>query len=126
MIGRLIEVVELMAHKSSAQTDALNAFVEQMKTEFEWKKAHSELATKHDLHEMEKRIMVTLQDIIDDAADESTVIASVVTLLTTLSQQLKDAGTDPAKLQALKDLVDANKKAIADAIVANTPAAPTP
>lgn len=115
-----------LEHLLSALVRSLDLDREQRKTEFEWRKAHEGLATKHDLQEMEKRIMVTLQDIIDDAADESTVIASVVTLLTTLSQQLKDAGTDPAKLQALKDLVDANKKAIADAIVANTPAAPTP
>lgn len=86
------------------------------------------LATKHDLAEMEKRIMSLLDDIQADVVDESTVIDSVVTLLGNISQQLKDAGTDPVKLQAIKDGIDANKAKLAAAVVANTPAAtpPTP
>jgi len=75
------------------------------------------------LEQMEKRLMKTLDDIQQDVADEATVVGSVVTLLNNLSQQLKDAGNDPAKIQAIIDQVDANKKALADAVVANTPAA---
>jgi hypothetical protein len=89
----------------------------------------AEKETQNILKRIEERldkIMVTLDDLIADAEDEKTVIGSVVTLLGQLSQQIKDAGTDPAKLQALKDTIDANKKAIADAIVANTPQAVAP
>ena len=69
--------------------------------------------------------MALLDDILTDVEDEATVISSVVTLLTNLSDALKAAGTDPVKLAAVKAQIDANKKAIADAVVANTPAAAT-
>jgi uncharacterized protein YoxC len=73
---------------------------------------------------MEKRIMALLDDILEDVQDEATVVAGVVTLLTNLSDALKAAGTDPVKLAAVKAQIDNNKKAMADAVVANTPAAP--
>ena len=73
---------------------------------------------------MENRIMALLDDVIADVAEETTVIESVVTLLTNLSQQLKDAGTDPVKLAALKTQIDANKAALAKAVVDNTPTPP--
>jgi predicted metal-dependent enzyme (double-stranded beta helix superfamily) len=74
----------------------------------------------------ETRIMATLQDILNDVQDEATVVGSVEALLTQLSDLLKNAGTDPAALQAVKDLVDSNKARLSAAVVANTPAAPTP
>lgn len=77
----------------------------------------------HEINERRKRMAISLDDLIADATEESTVIQSVVDLLTSISAQLKAAGTDPTKLQALKDLIDKNKKAAADAVVANTPAA---
>ena len=77
-------------------------------------------ATKRDLQEMEERIMALLDDVIADVQEETTVIESVVTLLTSLSAQLAAAGTDPVKLAALKTQIDANKKALSDAVVANT------
>jgi len=73
---------------------------------------------------MENRIMALLDDVIADVAEETTVIESVVTLLTNLSQQLKDAGTDPVKLAALKTQIDSNKAALAKAVVDNTPTPP--
>jgi hypothetical protein len=57
-------------------------------------------------------------------ADEETVDASVITLLGQLSAQITAAGTDPAKLSALTTRLQAQKQALADAVVANTPAAP--
>jgi hypothetical protein len=74
------------------------------------------------LESMESNIMAKLDDIIADVADESTVDDSIITLLNNIAQQLKDAGQDPAKLQALQDAIDANKAKIAAAVAANTPA----
>ncbi len=53
----------------------------------------------------------------------TTVAASAVTLIQGLSQMVKDAGTDPVKLKALTDQLDASDTALSDAITANTPAA---
>jgi uncharacterized protein YoxC len=96
----------------------------QLQKQFEFQVA--QLATKHDLAEMEKRIMALLDDIQADVEEETTVIDSVVTLLNNISQQLKDAGTDPVKLQAIKDAIDKNKATLAAAVAANTPTPPTP
>ena len=71
-----------------------------------------------------ERIMATLDDLSADVADEASVIGSVETLLTNLSAQLAAAGTDPTKIQAIKDAIDANKARLSAAVVANTPAAP--
>jgi chromosome segregation ATPase len=50
--------------------------------------------------------------------------ASAVTLLTQLSDMLKSAQNDPAKVQAIADSLKSSATALAAAIVANTPAAP--
>lgn len=52
------------------------------------------------------------------------VVPSVIELLGRLAQMVKDAGTDPAKLAAVVADINARKQALADAVVANTPAAP--
>ena len=74
------------------------------------------------------RIMATLADIQAAVAAEKTVEDSVIALLGQISQQLKDAlaNNDPAAMQAVVDQIDANAKALSDAVTANTPAAPTP
>lgn len=59
-------------------------------------------------------------------AAQTTVIDSNNTLLAELSQMLKDANGDPAEIQKIIDMIDANTQKISDAIVANTPVAPTP
>lgn len=45
---------------------------------------------------------------------------SVVSLISTLRQEIIDAGTDPAKLKELTDKLQANTQRLADATVANT------
>lgn len=50
--------------------------------------------------------------------------ASAIQLLTNLHDLLVAAGTDPAKLDALKQQLATSKDQLAAAIVANTPAAP--
>lgn len=55
---------------------------------------------------------------------DETVNASAITLLNQLSQLIRDNANDPAALAALADRLDAQQQALADAVVANTPAAP--
>jgi lysozyme len=70
------------------------------------------------------KIMATLADIQAAVAAEKTVEDSVLALLTSLEQQLKDAiaANDPAAMQAVVDDINAHKQAMADAVAANTKA----
>lgn len=76
----------------------------------------------------EMKMSATLDEVLSDVQDESTVIDSVETLLKGLSDQLAAAiaANDPAKIQAVKDAIDANKARLAAAVVAGTPAAIPP
>lgn len=77
----------------------------------------------HTINQKENYIMSKIDDLNTAVSEESTVIDSTVTLLTNLTQMIKAAGTDPAKLDALMTSITANKTKLADAVVANTPAA---
>ena len=63
-----------------------------------------------------------------EVAEDLTVDQSAVTLITGLSQLLKDAlangstAEQVARVQAIVDKLDAQNKALADAVAANTPA----
>jgi hypothetical protein len=107
-------------------TFLLKRHVEEIKHHIDRLGSMSQVATKQDLKEMEKRIMLVLDDLIADVTDESAVDDSIIALLNTIAAQLAAAGQDPAKLQQLKDLIDANKAKIAAAVVANTPSASPP
>lgn len=74
----------------------------------------------------ENAIMATAQDLLDDVNDQTTVDQSIITLLGNIKAQLDAAGTDAAKLDQVKAVLDSNKAAIAAAVQANTPAAPPP
>jgi hypothetical protein len=50
--------------------------------------------------------------------------ASAITLLNQLSDLIRSAAADPAKVQALADSLKSSADSLAAAIVANTPAAP--
>ncbi len=80
----------------------------------------------YNLKEMEERIMATIADVQTEVTKEDTVIASAITLLGNLSQMLKDAlaANDPAAIQKVIDDIDLNTTALANAVAANTPAAP--
>jgi hypothetical protein len=54
---------------------------------------------------------------------DTTVNQSAITLLSQLSQLVRDTAGDPAKVAALADQLDAQQQALADAVTANTPAA---
>lgn len=80
------------------------------------------------LHELNIKVnilMATIQDVQAAVAAESSVDDSVVTLLQSIVQQLKDAqaSNDPAALDAVVASIQANTKKLSDAVVANTPAA---
>ena len=55
---------------------------------------------------------------------ETTVNKSAIALLNGLAAQLREIATDPAKVQALADQLDANTKELSEAVTANTPATP--
>lgn len=58
-----------------------------------------------------------------DVADQTTVVASTVTLLQGIKAALDAAiaSNDPAALAALSTSLEANTKALSDAVTANTP-----
>lgn len=74
---------------------------------------------------MERQDMKALDDLTNAVSSENSVIDSAVTLLTGLSDQLKAAGADPAKLQGLQAAIEQRTASLAAAVAANTPA-PTP
>jgi hypothetical protein len=55
---------------------------------------------------------------------DTTVNQSAITLLSQLSQLVRDTAGDVTKVNALADALDAQQQALADAVVAHTPAAP--
>ncbi len=74
----------------------------------------------------EKNIMKELDDLTVQVKANTDAEASAVVLLGKLSDLIKAAGTDPAKLAQLTTDLDASKQALAAAILANTPAVPAP
>lgn len=71
-------------------------------------------------------IMSALDDLQAAVAAEDTVIDSAITLIQGIPALIAAAGTDPAKLQALSADITAKSTALAAAVAANTPVAPTP
>lgn len=67
---------------------------------------------------------MTLDELKTKVEAENTVIDSAMTLLNGLSAQIRDLSTDPAKLQALADEIDAKTAALSASVAANTPATP--
>lgn len=72
------------------------------------------------------KMAISVDDLVTKVTAQGTVIDSAVTLIQGLSQQIKDAGTDPVKLQAISDALDSQDKKLADAVVANTSVSTTP
>jgi hypothetical protein len=54
---------------------------------------------------------------------ETNVVSSVTTLISGLAAQIKQTSTDP-QVQALADQINADSDTLAQAVTANTPAAP--
>jgi|SRR6185295_14602257 len=60
-----------------------------------------------------------------EVSENSNVIQSVITLLTNIADAIRDAAADQAKVEALATQLDGQTQALADAVAASTPAAPT-
>lgn len=75
---------------------------------------------------LERKIMPSMQDLKDSVTRNTSAEQSIVTLLNGISQQLKDAqaSSDPQAIQDVITQIDANSKALSDAVTANTSAAP--
>lgn len=69
----------------------------------------------------ENHIMALIDDLEAGVAANGDAEDSAITLLNNLTALIQAAGTDPARLQAVIDTVNAKKAALAAAIVANTP-----
>jgi hypothetical protein len=72
--------------------------------------------------------MAKIDDLLAAVTAEDTVVDSVITFLTDLHAQLVEAraNANPAMLDQAIASINTQKQKIADAIVANTDAAPTP
>lgn len=73
----------------------------------------------------EEKIMATMQELRSAVERNTSVDDSVLTLLSGISQQLKDAQAqnDPQAIQDIINQLDANTQKMTDAVSANTPAA---
>lgn len=72
------------------------------------------------------RMSEALTRLTTEVSENTSVIQSAITLLGNLSQIIRDNAGDPAALGALADQLDTQSNSLAQAITANTPAAPTP
>jgi methyl-accepting chemotaxis protein len=61
-----------------------------------------------------------------EVSQNSDVIASVVTLLQNIAEAIRDAAANQQKVEALATKLDVQTQALADAVAASTPVAPTP
>lgn len=75
---------------------------------------------------LEEKIMTALSDLQDAVAREDNVVDSAITLLQGLKSQLDTAiaSGNEADLITLSEDIGAKTQALADAVAANTPAAP--
>jgi hypothetical protein len=69
-------------------------------------------------------IEMDLDAILAKVQQETTVEASLETLLSQVSAELKAAANDPAKIKAISDQLDSNIAAMTASVTANTDAAP--
>lgn len=67
--------------------------------------------------------LAVLDDVKAAVAKEHDVVLSAIALLQGLKTALENAGTDNAALSAIRDQLGTDTQALADAVVANTPAA---
>lgn len=86
------------------------------------------LVAINNLNRKADKIMATLDQVVQDVSDESTLIDSVSVLITGLKQQIADAlsgATLPPDVQAKVDAVfstaESNKAKLSSALTVNTP-----
>jgi hypothetical protein len=102
----------------------MNYFTELTKSAQMIKCIFEQQNAKLDLILKELKYMSTQLDTLTAQVTTNTdAVESAITLINNISQALKDAGTDPVKLQALADTLKQEDDKLAAAVVANTPAA---
>lgn len=69
--------------------------------------------------------MAAIDDLTAQVAQNTTVIGSALTLIQGFAAELAAAGTDPVALAALQAQLNSSDTALAAAVAANTPAAPS-
>ena len=74
---------------------------------------------------VQETIMAAIDDLQAAVTAEDTVIDSAITLIQGIPALIAAAGVDPAKLAALQADITGKSQALAAAVAANTPAAPT-
>lgn len=65
-----------------------------------------------------------LERLTAEVAENTEVIASAVTLIEGLAEEIRNNAANPAKLNELADKLDAQSNALAAAVTANTPTPP--
>lgn len=90
----------------------------------EWQELLEIKTLLQDIKHQLKELKMTIDDIQTKVTDERTVIDSAVTLLNNLSELIRNAANDPAKILQIAADLDSQKQALADAVVANTPQQP--
>ena len=73
-------------------------------------------------HKLLRKISMDLDTLMQKVQSQTTVIASVDTMVKTLAQEIRDAGTDQTTLNAIADALDQNGTALAQVITDGTPA----
>lgn len=121
--------MENLEHHLTRLTRAIEASTEQRNTEFEWRRSHSEFATKQDLDRMEHRMSSKIADFaaaqanfntrqgaaIDQVVAATAGITADVQALKDKIQQLQDsAGQITPEDQALLDQVQTQAEAVSN------------
>lgn len=84
------------------------------------------LSVLNRIDERTAEMATDLTRITTEVTEMSSAVDSAVALLGELAQLIRDNATDPAALNALADTLDQKGTALADAVVANTPASDPP
>ncbi len=72
-----------------------------------------------------KKLMADLSRITANVAANGTVIGSAVTLIEQIAEALRNAGSDQGAIDALANDLEAQAALLAEAVLRNTPAAPS-
>lgn len=84
-----------------------------------------ERALTHIIEKVEQ-MALNFERLETEVSENSSVIQSVVTLLASIADAIRDAASNQVKVEALATQLDAQTRALADAVAASTPVAPTP
>lgn len=73
-----------------------------------------------------EKIMLDFSRLEAEISDMTSAVDGAIALLTQLAQELRDNAANQAKILEIANAMDAKSAALAEAVVVNTPSAPTP